>query len=235
MKFPSLLVFSTVIVSPVFAEDARQLGSHEHGVGQLDIAIDGSQVAMELHAPGADIVGFEYAVESDEDVTAVDSALMVLASPLELFVVPDAARCSVLEARAELESEDEHDDNEGEGHDEHESEDHDNHGHDEHEGEEHDDHGHDEHEGEDHDYGDEDHAHDEHEGEEYGEGAGHTEFHAEYLLECGDITALTEMSFAYFDAFTSALEVEVQVLSEAGATAFEVERDAPMLDLSDVN
>jgi hypothetical protein len=199
MKLSSLLALSMLAASPVFAQETRQLDSHEHGVGQLDIAIDGSQVAMELHAPGADIVGFEYGAESDEDVASVDAALLVLAQPLDLFVVPDAAQCSVVDARAELESEDEHGD---------------------------------------HKEGGEDHGeenHDDHDGEDHVEEAGHTEFHAEYLLECGDITALSEISFAYFTAFPNALEVEVQVISDTGATAFEVERDAPTLDLRDLN
>ena len=212
MKLSSLLALSTLAASPAFAEETRQLDSHEHGVGQLDIAIDGSQVAMELHAPGADIVGFEYGAESGEDIAKIDAALLVLAEPLDLFVVPDAAQCIVVDARAELESEDEHDDHKDGGED------------------------HDDHDGEDHD--DEDHAedgHDDHEDEDHAEEAGHTEFHAEYLLECGDITALSEISFAYFTTFANALEVEVQVISDQGATAFEVERDAPMLDLRNLN
>lgn len=209
MKLSSLLTCTALVASPVFAEEPRQLDSHEHGVGQLDIAIDGSQVAMELHAPGADIVGFEYGAESDEDIASVDAALLVLANPLELFVMSDAARCAVVEANAELESGDEHDDD----HDKHDD-------HDQAE-EEHDDH--------------DDGEHDEHDHDAHADEAGHTEFHAEYLLECGDITALTEISFAYFAAFPNALEVEVQVLSDSGATAFEVERDAPMLDLSALN
>ena len=204
MKLSSLLALSTLAALPALAQETQQLDSHEHGVGQLDIAIDGSQVAMELHAPGADIVGFEYGAESDGDIAKVDAALMILAQPLDLFVVPDAAQCIVVDARAELESEDEHDD----------------------------------HEDGDEDHGDEDHAedgHDDHEGEDHVEEAGHTEFHAEYLLECGDITALSEISFAYFTAFPNALEVEVQVISDQGAAALEVERDAPMLDLSNLN
>jgi hypothetical protein len=210
MKLASLFALTTLISSPVFAQETRQLDSHEHGVGQLDIAFDGSQVAMELHAPGADIVGFEYAAESDVDIASVDAALLVLAQPLDLFVVPDAAQCSVVEARAELESEDAHD---GEDHEGHEEEGHDDHGDEDHEG----------HEGEYH--ADDDHA----------DESGHTEFHAEYLLECGDVTALSEISFAYFTAFPNALEVEVQVISDSGATAFEVERDVPTLELIDVN
>jgi hypothetical protein len=126
MKLSSLLTLTTLAASPAFAQETRQLDSHEHGVGQLDIAIDGSQVAMELHAPGADIVGFEYGAESGEDIAKIDAALLVLAEPLDLFVVPDAAQCIVVDARAELESEDEHDDHEdgGEDHDDHEGENH---------------------------------------------------------------------------------------------------------------
>jgi len=208
MKLLSLLALSTLAASPALAKETRQLDSHEHGVGQLDIALDGSQVAMELHAPGADIVGFEYGAESGEDIAKIDAALLVLAEPLDLFVVPDAAQCTVVDARAELESEDEH----------------------EHGGEDHDE-DHDDHDGEDH----AEDGHDDHDGEDHAEEAGHTEFHAEYLLECGDITALSEISFAYFTAFPNALEVEVQVISDQGATAFEVERDAPMLDLGNLN
>jgi len=194
MKILPLLALTTLAATPIFAEETRQLDSHEHGVGQLDIALDGAQIAMALHAPGADIVGFEYLPESDGDIAKVDAALAVLGQPLDLFELPDAAQCRVLEASAELEAEDSH-------------EDHDEHAHD---------------------------GHDDHEGEDHADEAGHTEFHAEYLLECADVSEVTEISFAYFAAFPNALEVEVRVLSDAGATAFEVERDAPMLDLSDL-
>lgn len=170
------------------AEDARQLDAHEHGVGSLDIAIEGTTVAMEFHAPGADIVGFEYGAESAADRAAIDGAVATLARPLDLFVVPTAAACSVTQANAQLESEDDHDD-----------------------------HGHD------------DHAHDDH--ADHAEEAGHTEFHAEYTLTCANPEALTEITFAYFDSFENALEVEVQVITGTGAQAFKVARDAPTLDL----
>jgi len=201
MKLLSFLALSAVAAAPVLAEDARQLEAHEHGVGQLDIAFDGQKIAMELYAPGADIVGFEYAAESPADRAAVDAAVATLARPLDMFVVTDAAGCGVVQASAELESEEEHEDHQDE------------HG-DEHDGDEH---------------AHEDHTEDDH--EDHAVKAGHTEFHAEYLLTCADPTAITDITFAYFDAFPNAQEVEVQVISDAGATAFEVERDTPTLDL----
>jgi hypothetical protein len=194
---------------PVFAEDAKQLDAHEHGVGELNIAFDGNQIAMEFHAPGADIVGFEYGAESAQDKAAVEAALVVLSNPLELFEFPAAAGCTVVEASAQLESEDAH------------AEDHDEHAHDEH---------HEEHKDE---HKDDEHAHEDHK-DAHADEAGHTEFHAEYALTCTQPVEATEIKFAYFAAFPNALEVEVQVISDKGATAFEVERDAPTLDLSDI-
>ena len=78
-------VFFNAVVSSsaAFAEETRQLDSHEHGVGELNIAVDGSTVAIELHAPGADIVGFEYVAKSFDDRLTVKKALKSLSHPLE--------------------------------------------------------------------------------------------------------------------------------------------------------
>ena len=162
------------------------MDAHEHGVGRLDIAFEGTEIAMEFHAPGADIVGFEHAADRAEDRAAVDAAVALLARPLDLFVLPDAAGCSVVRAMAELEGDEDH------GEDVHA----------------------------------EDDGHDDHDNE-----AGHTEFHAAYALTCTDPTAITDVTFAYFAEFQNAQEVEVQVVTDNGATSFDVERDAPTLDL----
>lgn len=205
----------TLAAAPVLAEGARELAAHEHGVGELDIAVEGKTIAMELRAPGADIVGFEYKAESAEDRAAIDAAVATLAKPLDLFVLPAAAECSVTEARAALESEDDHHEH-AHDHADEEHEEHSDHGHDEHD--------HDKHE--EHADGD-DHGHDDHaEAED-----SHAEFHAEYVLTCGNTGALTGIEFAYFSTFENALELEVQIVTAAGAQAFEVERDEPTLDL----
>ena len=173
-----------VCAVPAAAQQTRQLDAHEHGVGELNIAFEGNRIAMELHAPGADIVGFEYEAESAEDRAAIDAAVELLARPLDLFVLPEEAECAIEQASAELESED------------------------------HEEHG--EHDGDDHDDHDEE---------------THSEFHAEYVLTCANPDAITGIEFPYFDRFENARELEVQVVTSAGAKAFEVERDAPSLDL----
>jgi hypothetical protein len=208
MKIVHLIAGIALSATPSLAEETTQLDAHEHGVGQLNIAFDENKIAMELHAPGADIVGFEYGAKSDADLAAIDAALQTLSDPLGLFLIPEAASCIVITAHAKLESEDsDHDDHDEEGHDDHDEE-----GHDDHDEEGHDDH--------------DEEGHDDHD-----KAPGHTEFHAEYLLECANLTEISAITFSYFEIFPNALELEVQVISDKGATAFEIERDVAKLDL----
>ncbi len=213
MKLAFSLI-AMVAAIPAFAESSRQLDAHEHGVGALNIAIDGETVEMEFHAPGADIVGFEYEAESDADLAAIDAAISKLEAPLDLFVLSGDAACALTGAVAELEEEGAHD----------EEDDHKEDGHDDHANEEHTDEEHDAHK-------DEEHADDDHGHEDHADEAGHTEFHAEYSFACENPDALTEITFAYFETFPNALEVEVRLVTSSGAKAFEVERDAPVLKL----
>ena len=240
-----LLSSLAILAAPAaFAEDSRELGAHEHGVGALNIAVDGSTVLMEFMAPGADIVGFEYEATSDADKAAIEAGIATLSAPLDLFVLPAAAGCSVVRANAELETEDgDHDDHDHGDHDDHDHDDHakddDHHaGHDhdkeeDHAGHDHDDHDKEEdHAGHDHDDHGKDEDHAGHDHDDHAEEASHTEFHAEYILNCTDPAAMTEISFAYFETFENALELDVQVVTENGAQGFEVLRDDPVLSLS---
>ena len=113
------------------ASERRELGRHEHGVGALNIAVEGSEIAMELEVPGADIVGFEYEAATAEDKAKVDAAIATLSSPLSLFVLPASAGCEVTSADVELHGDhDEHDaehaheeEHAESGHDEHDHDD----------------------------------------------------------------------------------------------------------------
>ncbi len=195
--------------APALAEgEKRELGAHEHGHSALNVAIEGDRVEMELIAPGADIVGFEYVAETEEDVAAVERAEETLAAPLSLFGFTEAAGCVVETAAVEIE---------GEEHDEHGDEEH---AHDEHEEEHH----------------DEEHAEDEHhEHEEHGDEASHNEFHANYALTCSAPGALDAIDFAaFFGAFAGAEEIEVTVISDKGQSSYEVERDEPVVDLQGI-
>lgn len=226
----TLSLLASLAATTALAETTRQLDAHEHGVGALNIALAGTTLEMEFHAPGADIVGFEHAASSAEDRAAVDQAVATLARPLDLFQLPAAAECSVTEARAALEAEEAHDDH-GADHDEDHGEEHAaEHGHEEHEEHGHEEHEH-EHEEHAHDDHDDDHEDEDHAREDHADGDSHTEFHAHYVLTCATPDALDQITFAYFDQFENARELEVQLVSANGAKAFEVLRDQPILDL----
>ena len=203
-KYLSLAALALFTASSAVAAERRELGAHQHGHGTLNIAVDGNKISMELEAPGADIAGFEHEAKSDKDKAAIKSATEKLEKPLALFKVPDAAKCSVSEATVKLEAE-EHD---HEGHDKDHHEDHD-----KAEKAKHDD--------------DHDHDHD-----KDGAEAQHSEFHAEYLLECGSPAEFKSLGLDYFVAFKSAEGLTIEVITPKGQSKFEATRDKPVIDLS---
>ncbi|MEM8840197.1 MAG: DUF2796 domain-containing protein [Pseudomonadota bacterium] len=206
MRALALTAIALVLSTQAQSAETRQLSAHEHGVGALNIAVEGNEILMELEVPGADIVGFEHEAESAEDRAKIDAAIAILAKPLELFVLPAAAKCTVTGATAALIGDEDHDDHD---HDDHAKDD---------------DHDHDEAHKEGHD---EDHADHADHGEEH-----HTEFHAEYGLNCAAPEAIDKIDFAYFAQFPNARELVVQMISGKGSNGFEVERDKPTLSLN---
>ena len=180
----SLLMSSIITVAA--AEETRQVDKHEHGVGELNIAIESRAINLEFMIPGADITGFEYEAKSDSDIALVNAALSKFENFQNIFILPDSSNCDLVDAEIGINQEDDHDD-----HDEHE--------------------GHDE--------------HDEHEDES------HNEFVAHYSFSCGNVKEIDRIDFPYFTTFPSSGELEIQFVSEAGSTSFEVEGDEPFIDL----
>ena len=125
--------FLSVIGASDLAAEGEH-GAHVHGVGQLNLVVEGSVVEIELISPGANIVGFEHEAESPEDRAAVTEAVAILEDGASLFAFPTAAGCRLGEAdvesgliesdHAEHESGEEHAEHEGEDHAEHEDEEH---------------------------------------------------------------------------------------------------------------
>jgi hypothetical protein len=103
-------------------DEFRQHDAHVHGVGHLDVVLDGAYVLMDLTLPGADVVGFEHQPTTPEDEQAVAAALEQLHAAGELFLFPEAAECRLDIAEARLAQFDDHDhghDKHGHGHDDH--------------------------------------------------------------------------------------------------------------------
>lgn len=110
LSLAALAAVSIVLTAARADEERRELGAHVHGHGTLNIAIEGNRVAMELEAPGMDIVGFEHGAQSDAQQAAVEKAKAELAQPLALFKLPNTAGCSSRDVKVEIETEHEDDD-----------------------------------------------------------------------------------------------------------------------------
>ncbi|WP_255353517.1 DUF2796 domain-containing protein [Ruegeria sp. ANG-R] len=61
--------------------------------------------------------------------------------------------------------------------------------------------------------------------------AHHTEFQADYLLQCQEIALVTSIRFAYFDRFSRAERLVVELMSPDGVQNLTVERENPVLNL----
>ena len=119
----SLYVVLSYSMSTVLAEESRQVDKHEHGVGELNIAIDGSLAEFEFMLPGADIVGFEYEAKSDEDLAKIENALLVLENYENLFALTKNSKCVLADLDYHLSGE-EHDEHADEEHADEEHEEH---------------------------------------------------------------------------------------------------------------
>jgi hypothetical protein len=95
------------------AEEHRELGPHEHGVGRLNVAVEGKRVLMELEVPGADIVGFEHQASTAAQKAAVKKATATLEGALNVFKLPGEAKCKLAKAKVEVHAEDKHEQNHG--------------------------------------------------------------------------------------------------------------------------
>ncbi|WP_447745350.1 DUF2796 domain-containing protein [Pseudomonas nicosulfuronedens] len=71
------------------------LGKHEHGVAQLNVALDGKTLELEMDSPAMNFVGFEHAATSDADKATVATVQAQLKQPLQLLGLPASAQCSV--------------------------------------------------------------------------------------------------------------------------------------------
>ena len=176
--------------------------AHEHGVGQLSIAIEGHEVEIELVVPGADAVGFEHAARTDSERKAIVAAAEKLKEAKRLIRLTSEAHCRVEKtevASARLESDkDEHD-----------------HGHD---------HKHEKH------AKPNEHKHDEHkERDKHADGEIHSEFTAYYHFHCDHPEKLTGAQVEFFKAFPSAHELVARWITAKGQGVTELTAKATRL------
>lgn len=203
---------AVAIAGPSRASD-REQGAHVHGVGQMNLAIEGKEVEIELTAPGADIVGFEHPADTEADRKTLDAAVERLEKGLALFKFPEAARCEIEGAEIHSAMMEGH---EGEHEKDHE------HGKD---------HGHEKEHAHEKEHGDpKEHAHDKEHSHDKEHGGEHSEFRAHYHFECAAPEALSHVDIAgYFEAFPNARELEANTITDKGQGAAELTAANPRL------
>ncbi len=88
---------ATLALSAVVLMTSNLVHAHEahvHGVGKLDIALDGNTLHLHLDSPLMNLVGFEHAATSAKDRQAVQNMVKLLRNGSAVFVTTPAAQCS---------------------------------------------------------------------------------------------------------------------------------------------
>ncbi|HCE2904386.1 TPA: DUF2796 domain-containing protein [Vibrio parahaemolyticus] len=171
------------------AEEYRQHSAHVHGHVEFNIAQDGSDLLLEITAPGADVVGFEHAPENAEQEKTLQHAAATLEDSNALFAINPQAQCEIEEVHVEHTL--------GGQHEEHE--------HHDHEGHDHDEHAH--------------HDHDGHEGHDHSEHSDHGEFTVQYRFHCAQVGELSHIQTDWFNQFPSTESVNVNLFTDTTQSA----------------
>ncbi|EOI6603552.1 TPA: DUF2796 domain-containing protein [Vibrio parahaemolyticus] len=176
------------------AEEYRQHSAHVHGHVEFNIAQDGSDLLLEITAPGADVVGFEHAPENAEQEKTLQHAVATLEDSNTLFAINPQAQCEIEEVHVEHTL--------GGQHEEHEHHDHEGHDHDEHAHHDHD-----------------KHDHDGHEGHDHSEHSDHGEFTVQYRFHCAQVGELSHIQTDWFNQFPSTESVNVNLFTDTTQSA----------------
>nr|WP_082708929.1 DUF2796 domain-containing protein [Marinobacterium profundum] len=178
------------------AEFEQQYDGHAHGVAQLDLVLDGSELMLQLYSPAMNLVGFEHRARSASERQAVDAALEGLHQAEQMIKLDAAAGCTLRHAevtQALLDTEERSETAE---------------------------HGH----AEEHAHEDE-HDHTRaHEPEGQGEaGRAHTDFEVSYAFHCTAPEKLTSIGLAFFARFPGLETLDVRMITADGQRALTLD------------
>ncbi|WP_158291692.1 ZrgA family zinc uptake protein [Lampropedia puyangensis] len=194
------------------SEQNQTQAAHVHGVVQLDVAVDGSDLVLQLTAPQADITGFERAAQTEAEKQTVAQAIEKLKLP-SLIALNASAACKLVDTDIDglgADSHDAHDKDHGKAHDHsHETD------------TKAKDHGHPEHAAQDkkaakdeHDHADEhDHDHDHKEGEH---SHAHNDVSVSWQWHCDHAQQLESIDVQLAKQFSSIHTINVQMAMPQG-------------------
>jgi hypothetical protein len=96
----SILLLCGVELNAIAAEQ-RQLATHEHGSGQLNVAIEDNTLSIELSLPAINVVGFEHPAVDESERKQIMQADRLLRDGAGLFMPNPAAQCTLIAAQVE--------------------------------------------------------------------------------------------------------------------------------------
>ncbi len=92
----------TLTLLLVLSFNVHAAGGHSHGLGKLDVSVDGEQLTLELELPLDSAVGFERAPKNDKERAALADAERLLKDAAALFVPTPAAACTIDSVAVEM-------------------------------------------------------------------------------------------------------------------------------------
>lgn len=101
-KLAALLLLICSAATPVQSEERRHQEAHEHGAGQLNVAVEQNSLMIDLSLPAMNVVGFEHPAHDQEERDQVARAVDLLRDGMGLFAPTPAAKCVL--TRVEVES-----------------------------------------------------------------------------------------------------------------------------------
>lgn len=89
--------------------EQRTATSHVHGEMRLEVVRSGNELALSLHAPAEDILGFEHEPAGEAELASMAEARQVLSGPLHLFAMDASCAVTTVTLGGMLEDHHEHD------------------------------------------------------------------------------------------------------------------------------
>lgn len=121
---PSLMAFIFLILTVFHTISSRAAdrnpAAHKHGVGVMNIAIQGNEVEIELKLPAESVVGFEHEAHTAVEKKRIQGAAAKLKKATNIVILPKNAACELKKAEIEsalLKNSDDH--GKPKGHDDH--------------------------------------------------------------------------------------------------------------------
>ncbi len=99
-KITLLLVMACSSASAL-AQEHRQHGAHEHGGGQLNVALEKNTLMVDLSLPAMNVVGFEHAAKNQHEKDQLEHAETLLKDGVRLLQPSPAGQCELLSVTIE--------------------------------------------------------------------------------------------------------------------------------------